>query len=172
MKLQYVRFLLKPGSDYEGVAEELDAYFDKVNVDISVFSGQGLREEVRLYQSPAGLVVYAGILLVVIVCVLVLYLFAGRKRMIKEKQIMEIYGYSIMQESMIRNVAMTILAFILSLLVSIPFSKLVNDFAAAHYYQPFMTFNLPVLMLFACGMGIAVILLEAGMTYRRKHDQH
>lgn len=172
MKLQYVRFLLKPGSDYERVAEELDAYFDKINVDISVFSGQGLREEVRLYQSPAGLVVYAGILFVVIVCVLVLYLFAGRKRMIKGKQIMEIYGYSIMQESMIRNVAMTILAFILSVLVSIPFSKLVNDFAAAHYYQPFMTFNLPVLMLFACGMGIAVILLETGMTYRRKHDQY
>ena len=92
--------------------------------------------------------------------------------MIKGKQIMEIYGYSIMQESMIRNVAMTILEFILSVLVSIPFSKLVNDFAAAHYYQPFMTFNLPVLMLFACGMGIAVILLETGMTYRRKHDQY
>ena len=36
MKLQYVRFLLKPGSDYERVAEELDAYFDKINVDISV----------------------------------------------------------------------------------------------------------------------------------------
>lgn len=85
---------------------------------------------------------------------------------------MEIYGYSIMQESMIRNVVMTILAFILSGFVSIPFSKLVNDFAAAHYYQPFMTCNLPVLLLFACGMGVAVILLETGMKHRRKHDQH
>ncbi|MGM9940464.1 MAG: hypothetical protein ACI32N_00535 [Bulleidia sp.] len=172
MKLQYVRFLLKPGSDYERVSEELDTYFDKINVDISVFSGQGLREEVRLYQSPAGLAVYAGILLVVIVCVLVLYLFAGRKRMIKEKQIMEVYGYSGLRESTFRNVAVMILASVFSVLVSIPFSTWVNDFAAAHYYQPFMTYNLPVLLLFAGGMGVGVILFESVMTYRRKHDQH
>lgn len=68
MRLDYVRFIIKPGSDYGVVAESLDAFFHKPNVDVTVYQGKGLGREQAFYQSPSGLVIYGVIVIVMIVC--------------------------------------------------------------------------------------------------------
>ena len=160
MRLDYVRFILKPGSDYGAVAESLDAFFHKPNVDVTVYQGKGLGKEQAFYQSPSGLVTYGVIVIVMIACMYVISELIYRKRMVKEKNILHVYGYSPLLENVLRTSLIMIVSCMISAVLAGPAGNLINAFASQHYYQPFMTFSLPLLLFVSLCTGVFMIVVE------------
>ena len=160
MRLDYVRFILKPGSDYGTVAESLDAFFHKPNVDVTVYQGKGLGKEQAFYQSPSGLVTYGVIVIVMIACMYVISELIYRKRMVKEKNILHVYGYSPLLENVLRTSLIMIVSCMIAAVLAGPAGNLINAFASQHYYQPFMTFNLPLLLFVSLCTGVFMIVVE------------
>ncbi len=171
VKMEYVRFLLKPRCDYDSVAQKISQYFNKTNVDITLFKGKGLGKEKEFYQSPAGLAVYGFILLGIVVAMLILSILFQKKRFTKEKNIMRTYGYSPIQESILRHLIRMIISLILVLLVAGPISTMINAFASAHYYQPFMSYNIVMIIGITLIVGILMVLLEMVIS-GKQHDSN
>lgn len=167
IKMEYVRFILQPGCDYNSVSEKISQYFNKTNVDITLFKGKGLGKEKEFYQSPAGLAVYGLIVLGIIVAMLVISILFKKKRLVKEKNIMSIYGYSPIKESILRYLTFMILSLILVVLIARPISTSINTFASAHYYQPFMTYNIFMIIGITVFVSIIMIVLEMIVSGRR-----
>lgn len=160
MRLDYVRFIVKPGSDYSAIAQSLDAFFHKPNVDITVYQGKGLGQEHAFYQSPSGLMIYGVIVIVIIACMYVISELFYRKKMVKEKNILHVYGYSPLLETILRTCMITILSCILASVIAGPAGNLINTFASQHYYQAFMTFSFPLLLIVSLCTGVFMIVLE------------
>ena len=172
LKFQYVRFLLKPGSDYEVIAQEIQTFFSKENVDIIQFQGKGLGKDQAFYQSPASFMIYGLVILLIIFIMMLMSEIFKRRRVMKEKMILHTYGYSIIQESFIRYGMILGVSCILVLLSVNPISTLINDFAAENYYQPFMTMNFLLILVIAVIVGCIMILLEAIVSGRKHYDNH
>lgn len=170
MKLQYVRFILEPGCDYEIVAANIDNTLHKDNIDITVFQGQGLGKDVKLYQSSEGLTVYGILIIAIVLCLLAVYAASGRKRMKKEMTIMHVYGYSPIQERIIRLTLVCAVSSLLALAVFDPLSSLINRIASSNYYQPFLSMNIPVFVLICLCVWIVMIVLETAVTGGMHHD--
>ena len=160
VRLDYVRFIVKPGSDYTAIAQSLDAFFHKPNVDITVYQGKGLGQEHAFYQSPSGLMIYGVIVIVIIACMYVISELFYRKKMVKEKNILHVYGYSPLLETILRTCMITILSCILASVIAGPAGNMINTFASKHYYQPFMTFSFPLLLIVSLCTGVFMIVLE------------
>ena len=160
VRLDYVRFIVQPGSDYAAIAESLDAFFHKPNVDVTVYQGKGLGKEHAFYQSPSGLLIYGIIVILIIACMYIISKVFYRKRMIKEKNILHTYGYSPLMENILRTSMIMILSCILSAVIAEPAGNLINEFASTHYYQPFMTFSLPLLLIVSLCTGVFMTVLE------------
>ena len=160
VRLDYVRFIVQPGSDYAAIAESLDALFHKPNVDVTVYQGKGLGKEHAFYQSPSGLLIYGIIVILIIGCMYIISEVFYRKRMIKEKNILHTYGYSPLMENVLRTSLIMILSCILSAVIAEPAGNLINEFASTHYYQPFMTFSLPLLLIVSLCTGVFMTVLE------------
>ena len=169
VKMQYVRFLLKPGCDYKAVAEKISNFFAKENVDITVFHGLGLGKEKEFYQSASGFGIYAVIVSVLVVMLLVLSILFRRKKLIKEAGIMETYGYSCMMEKGMRYGISAVFTLLISSVLSVPIVSSVNAFASSHYYQPFMRFNLISIVLITIVIHILLFVIES-VTARKKYD--
>ena len=167
IKMEYVRFILKPGCDYNSVSEKISQYFNKTNVDITLFRGKGLGKDKEFYQSPAGLAIYGLIVLGIVVAMLVISILFKKKRLVKEKNIMSIYGYSSIKESILRYLIFMILSLILVVLVARPISTSINTFASAHYYQPFMTYNNFMSIGITVFVSTIMIVLEMIVSGRR-----
>lgn len=167
IKMEYVRFILKPGCDYNSVSEKISQYFNKTNVDITLFKGKGLGKDKEFYQSPAGLAIYGLIVLGIVVAMLVISILFKKKRLVKEKNIMSIYGYSPIKESILRYLIFMILSLILVVLVARPISTSINTFASAHYYQPFMTYNNFMSIGITVFVSTIMIVLEMIVSGRR-----
>lgn len=160
VRLDYVRFIVQPGSDYAAIAESLDAFFHKPNVDVTVYQGKGLGKEHAFYQSPSGLLIYGVIVILIIACMYIISEVFYRKRMIKEKNILHTYGYSPLMENILRTSMIMILSCILSAVIAGPAGNLINEFASKHYYQPFMSFSLPLLLIVSLCIGVFMTVLE------------
>ena len=160
VRLDYVRFIVQPGSDYAAIAESLDSFFHKPNVDVTVYQGKGLGKEHAFYQSPSGLLIYGIIVILIIGCMYIISEVFYRKRMIKEKNILHTYGYSPLMENVLRTSLIMILSCILSAVIAEPAGNLINEFASTHYYQPFMTFSLPLLLIVSLCTGVFMTVLE------------
>ena len=160
VRLDYVRFIVQPGSDYAAIAESLDSFFHKPNVDVTVYQGKGLGKEHAFYQSPSGLLIYGIIVILIIGCMYIISEVFYRKRMIKEKNILHTYGYSPFMENILRTSMIMILSCILSAVIAGPAGNLINEFASTHYYQPFMTFSLPLLLIVSLCTGVFMTVLE------------
>ena len=160
VRLDYVRFIVQPGSDYAAIAESLDSFFHKPNVDVTVYQGKGLGKEHAFYQSPSGLLIYGIIVILIIACMYIISEVFYRKRMIKEKNILHTYGYSPLMENVLRTSLIMILSCILSAVIAEPAGNLINEFASTHYYQPFMTFSLPLLLIVSLCTGVFMTVLE------------
>ena len=160
VRLDYVRFIVQPGSDYAAIAESLDALFHKPNVDVTVYQGKGLGKEHAFYQSPSGLLIYGIIVILIIACMYIISKVFYRKRMIKEKNILHTYGYSPLMENILRTSMIMILSCILSAVIAGPAGNLINEFASKHYYQPFMSFSLPLLLIVSLCTGVFMTVLE------------
>ena len=160
VRLDYVRFIVQPGSDYAAIAESLDSFFHKPNVDVTVYQGKGLGKEHAFYQSPSGLLIYGIIVILIIGCMYIISEVFYRKRMIKEKNILHTYGYSPLMENILRTSMIMILSCILSAVIAEPAGNLINEFASTHYYQPFMTFSLPLLLIVSLCTGVFMTVLE------------
>ena len=160
VRLDYVRFIVQPGSDYAAIAESLDAFFHKPNVDVTVYQGKGLGKEHAFYQSPSGLLIYGIIVILIIGCMYIISEVFYRKRMIKEKNILHTYGYSPLMENILRTSMIMILSCILSAVIAGPAGNLINEFASKHYYQPFMSFSLPLLLIVSLCTGVFMTVLE------------
>jgi ABC-type lipoprotein export system ATPase subunit len=160
MKTEYVRFLLKPGCDYEEVSQKINDYFAKDNVVISQFKGQGLGKDQAFYASPAGFMVYGFVVLGILVLIAVVILVLKRRRMRKEMGILHSYGYSSLGESLIRYLILTVISCLLTFAVIVPLIKMINSFASAHYYQPFMSFNVGLLFVITLITCIIMYALE------------
>ena len=160
VRLDYVRFIVQPGSDYAAIAESLDAFFHKPNVDVTVYQGKGLGKEHAFYKSPSGLLIYGVIVILIIACMYIISEVFYRKRMIKEKNILHTYGYSPFMENILRTSMIMILSCILSAVIAEPAGNLINEFASTHYYQPFMTFSLPLLLIVSSCIGVFMTVLE------------
>ena len=172
LKFQYVRFLLRPGSDYETIAQEINNFFSKENVDIIQYQGKGLGQDQSFYQSPASFMIYGIVILLIIFVMMLMSEIFKRRRVIKKKMILHTYGYSILQESFIRYSMILVVSCILVLLSVNPISALINDFAAKNYYQPFMTMNFLLILVIAVIVGCIMILLEAIVSGRKHYDNH
>ena len=160
VRLDYVRFIVQPGSDYAAIAESLDAFFHKPNVDVTVYQGKGLGKEHAFYKSPSGLLIYGIIVILIIGCMYIISEVFYRKRMIKEKNILHTYGYSPLMENILRTSMIMILSCILSAVIAGPAGNLINEFASKHYYQPFMSFSLPLLLIVSLCIGVFMTVLE------------
>ena len=160
VRLDYVRFIVQPGSDYAAIAESLDSFFHKPNVDVTVYQGKGLGKEHAFYQSPSGLLIYGIIVILIIGCMYIISEVFYRKRMIKEKNILHTYGYSPLMENILRTSMIMILSCILSAVIAGPAGNLINEFASKHYYQPFMSFSLPLLLIVSLCTGVFMTVLE------------
>lgn len=170
VKMEYVRFILQPGSDYSTIAEKINSYFHKENVDIMQYQGKGLGKEKKVYQSPAGLAIY-GIVSLGIIFVLITILNIFRKtRNHKETNIMRIYGYTPMVERIIRYVLITLFACLIALIVINPISNYINNFASEHYYQPFMTSNIILLVGLFIATAIIMMLIETIIIGKGKYE--
>ncbi len=167
VRMQYVRFILKPGCDYDSVTQKISQYFNKTNVDITLFKGKGLGKDKEFYQSPIGFAVYGLIVLGILVAMVVASMLFKKKRFQKEKNIMRIYGYSPLQESILRYFLLMIVSLILVLIVAGPISSLINTFASEHYYQPFMTYNIFMIIGITIVVSIVMILLEMIVSGKR-----
>lgn len=160
VKMDYVRFILKPGCDYSAISEKISQYFNKTNVDITVFQGKGLGKDKEFYQSPAGLIIYGFIVLGIIGVMLVISTFFKKRRLKKEKNIMNIYGYSPIKESILRYVLLMVISLILVLILASPIATMINNFASENYYQPFMSYNMIMIIGITLIVGIFMIVLE------------
>lgn len=58
VKFQYVRFIVKPGSDYAALAKKINDAFHKPNVKVMQYQGQGVGKDQKFYQSPLGFGLY------------------------------------------------------------------------------------------------------------------
>lgn len=170
VKMEYVRFILEPGSDYQAIAKKIDSYFHKENVDIMRYQGKGLGEEKHVYQSPIGLAIYGIVSLGIIVVLVTIINIFRKKRNRKEMNIMHIYGYSPMMERIIHYIFITIVSCIFAMIVMNPISGYINNFASEHYYQPFMTSNILLLVGLFVVIMIMMILIETIIIGKRKYS--
>lgn len=160
VKMEYVRFLLKPGCDYEAVSKKINDYFAKDNVVISQFKGQGLGHDQAFYASPAGFMVYGFVVLGILVLMAAVILLLKRRRMRKEMVILQAYGYSPLPECLIRYLILTVVSCLITFAAVVPLINMINSFAKAHYYQPFMSFNVSLLFVITLITCFVMYVLE------------
>lgn len=169
LKMEYVRFMLKPGSDYAKIAETMQSYFNKEHVDMVQYQGKGLGKEHSFYQSYGSVVIYGLLISALCLFTLCLEIFLHRKTLKKEGRILKKYGYSISAESILRNGLYAFFSFILVWIINIPLSNFINTFARLHYYQSFMTMDvLWIFVLTLIIMGWNVII----EIFLRKRDSY
>lgn len=160
VSFQYVRFLTEPGTDYEALAEEINKEFNKPNVTIMQYKGQGLGKERKFYQSPAGFMIYGVVILVLLILLVLVRFFFKRKQLKKESQLLSTYGYSPVMESILRNGVLLLLSMIITVLICSPLSTYINNFAKEHYYQPFLTTDIVLLLLVTVIYGIIIVITD------------
>lgn len=160
VSFQYVRFLTEPGTDYEALAEEINKEFNKPNVTIMQYKGQGLGKERKFYQSPAGFMIYGVVILVLLILLVLVRFFFKRKQLKKESQLLSTYGYSPVMESILRNGVLLLLSMIITVLICSPLSTYINNFAKEHYYQPFLTTDIILLLLVTVIYGIIIVITD------------
>lgn len=160
MKTDYVRFLLEPGSDYEAIASKINEYFAKDNVVLTQFKGKGLGKDQQFYASPEGFTIYGIVILGILIVMTIVMLVLKRRRLCKEKYILQSYGYKASVESLLRNVLLAVVACIITFILIVPFINFVNSFATANYYQPFMSLHVGMLLIIALITFIVMYVLE------------
>ena len=106
------------------------------------------------------MLIYGIIVILIIGCMYIISEVFYRKRMIKEKNILHTYGYSPFMENILRTSMIMILSCILSAVIAGPAGNLINEFASKHYYQPFMSFSLPLLLIVSLCTGVFMTVLE------------
>ena len=166
VSFQYVRFLTEPGTDYEALAEEINKEFNKPNVTIMQYKGQGLGKERKFYQSPAGFMIYGIVILALLILLVLVRFFFKRKQLKKEGQLLSTYGYSTVMESILRNGVLILLSMVITLLVCTPLSTYINNFAKKHYYQPFLTVDILLLIIVTLLYGISTVIMDYIFTHK------
>ena len=167
-QFQYVRFLTKPGTNYKVLAEQIDKEYNKPNITIKQYQGKGLGKDRKLYQSPAGFMIYCILILILLLLLSVLQLIFRRKKLSKERQILENYGYSYGLECILRNFTILFITAIVILITYKPLITSINEFAKAHYYPPCMNADCTMVIIITIIYGIVLTCLEQILTRRKK----
>lgn len=166
---EYVRFILRPGSDIEAFINEANSVIPLDKSSFSLFEGEGLGRKLIYYQSPESFMIYCSAILLIILLTMIMINLFIRKRMIKESAIMIRYGYNAPIERILRIGSLLFISFVLALLIIQPFSNFINDYAHSLYYDKFMDFNLLWLLLATLAIGFVYILCE-GFIGGKHHD--
>lgn len=166
---EYVRFILRPGSDIKTFVNEVNSAVPQDKSSFSLFGGEGLGRNLVYYQSPESFMIYCISIIGIILAIIILVNMFIRKRIQKEQAIMHHYGYSIQQERILRIGVLLFFASVTALCISKPFCESVNDYARSLYYDKFMSFDMIWILLSALAVGAVFILCESVIGGKR-HD--
>lgn len=122
--------------------------------------GKGLGKDQQFYASPEGFTIYGIVILGILIVMTIVMLVLKRRRLCKEKYILQSYGYKASVESLLRNVLLAVVACIITFILIVPFINFVNSFATANYYQPFMSLHVGMLLIIALITFIVMYVLE------------
>lgn len=104
--------------------------------------------------------IYGVVILALLVLLIFIKYFFKRKQLKKESQLLSTYGYSTMMESILRNSVILIVSLMITILVCSPLSTYINNFAKEHYYQPFLTADIVLLLLITVVYGTIIVITD------------
>lgn len=168
LDFDYVRFILEPGSDTETFIQEVNNSFE-FNKSEMIIHNTRYDEEVPSYKSESAFFLYCVCILGLFSSLIIIVYIFNIKRMCKEQNIMNAYGYQIHLESILRIVILNLIAFVCFILNYRWLFEIVNRFSKVFGYEKLLSFDFVLIFLSFLVVVIFEIFCER-LFGVRKHD--
>lgn len=149
---EYIRFIVKPGTDMEIFTNEMNESFSCLHSYFKTFIA-GTDAEI-IYRNKDNMNIFKNIIIAIFVSIITIFYLFKRSRMIKEMRLMKEYGYNAIFEKILNVFVMNTIALLVVLLFGNQICNLINGFAKLMSYAKFLSFEFKYIFI-----GYLVIML-------------